>query len=138
MRDINQIRVTWQLGVLICAGLIHAATAFFLLNMLMEHSDRMTIREVMICISMMAVTFALCFIAVRSRLTNVRRSEDRDAIVNQIWMGLAGIAAAALVSGISYVFGVFSAFGSEWYLVPTGLFGVGLIVICNAMVPQDH
>jgi hypothetical protein len=62
---------------------------------------------------------------------------ERAWVLKRIALGVLVIGAAAAITAVSVFFGTFSAFGSQWYVVPTGLYLVGLVIIGRAMVPED-
>ena len=47
------------------------------------------------------------------------------------------IVGAMIATLLSYRYGTFSALGEKWYFVPTGLYLLGMVVVANAMNPEN-
>lgn len=137
MQELNKIRVTWQLAVIICALAFLPIAAIALVSVIVEPGQRGEHGVKVVCGSFIAVGLLLCLLAIRSRLSPVSGADERASILKQIGLGVLVIAAAAGLTAISYFFGTFSALGSQWYLVPSGFYVIGLVMIGKAMVPEE-
>lgn len=137
MQELNKIRVTWQLAVIVCALAFLPVAAVALISVIAEPGQRGESGVKIVCGSVIVFGVLLCVLAVRSRLSPVTSSDERISVLKLIALGVLVIAAAAGLTAVSYFFGTFSAMGSQWYLVPTGLYVAGLVMIGRAMVPDE-
>jgi Na+/melibiose symporter-like transporter len=137
LQDLNNIRVTWQLAVVVCALAVLPIAGVALVSVVVEPGQSGSNGVKTVCGAVVAVTLLLCALAVRSRLARVEVPDERLAILKQLSLGVAVIAAAGALSAISYFFGAFAAAGSQFYFVPGGLYVVGLVMIARAMVAEE-
>lgn len=128
----DQVHVTWQLATIVCALFVLPLTGLLAIDP--GHlGDVFRFAAGVVFV----LTVALCVVAVRSRLAGVSDRKARRALLTQLGNGLTIIVAAVALSFVSYAFGASTAFGPELFLVPTGLYGVGLVMIGKAMAPED-
>jgi Na+/melibiose symporter-like transporter len=137
LQDLNNIRVTWQLAVVVCALAVLPIAGVALVSVIAEPGQSGSGGVKVVCGTVVAITLLLCVLAIRSRLAPAEDAGERMAILKQLGLGVAVIAAAALVTVVSYFFGAFAAAGSQFYFIPVGLYVVGLVMVAKAMVPQD-
>src|SRR3954471_9913171 len=115
LQDLNNIRVTWQLAVVVCALAVLPAAGAGLVSVIVEPGQSGSGGVKAVCGTLVAVTLLLCVIAIRSRLAPVEDPDERSSILKQLGLGVAVIAAAAALSAVSYFLGAFSAAGSQFY-----------------------
>ena len=137
MQDLNKIRVTWQLAVVVCALAVLPIAGVGLVSVIVEPDQSGAHGVKIVCGSLVILTLLLCALAIRSRLAPVDDGDERRAILKQLGLGVAVVTAAAAVSAICYFLGAFAAAGAQFYVVPGGLYVVGLVMIARAMLPED-
>lgn len=137
MQELNEIRVTWQLAVVICTLAFLPIAAVALVSVILEPGQPGQRGVEIVCTAVIAVGLLICLMAIRSRLSSVVAAEERAFIVKKIVWGVLVIAVAAALTAVSCFFGTFSMLGSKWYMVPTGLYVIGLVLIGRAMVPTE-
>lgn len=133
MQDLN-IRVTWQMAVVISSLAVFPIAGTGLVAALIDPNEPGASKVIVIAGAVVVATLALTVWAIRSRLASEPDREERRAILKQIGRGIGGIAAAGALTAIAYFVGVVAGWGPRVYVVPTGLYFVGLIAIAKAMV----
>jgi hypothetical protein len=135
VQELNKIRVTWQLGVMLCAVPIVLVAGVALVSVLIEPGQSGDRGVKIVCGTALFVGVLLSVVAVLSRLASAF-ADERATILRRIGLGVLVIGLAAGITFVSYFFGTFSALGSQWHLVPTGIYVVGLSIIVRAMVDE--
>lgn len=137
LQELSKIRVTWQLAVIICALFFIPIAGAGLVATMIEPSQRPAHGVEAVCGLFLVIGLLLSVWAIRSRLSPVTDPDERTSILRQIGSGVLVIAAAAGLTVVSYCFTAVPAFGTHWFLYPSGLYVIGLVMIGKAMVPNE-
>lgn len=135
-RASQNIRVTWQGGILITSLIIMGAVGVFLADISMQADQRGNGSWKTFCWTTLSIGAAGCALALWSRLSKVRDADALGDIIHSLGTGLALLAGAVLLTLISHTWGIFSAFGKHWFLLPMGLYTAGLVTIASVMNPE--
>jgi hypothetical protein len=137
LQELKEIRVNWQLTVVICALVVLPIAVVGLASVIAD-ADQVGARGVkLFCGTLIPVTLLLCALAIWSRLSRISDRAGRVKALKRLGLGVLIVAAAAGLSAISYFFGTFAALGYHFYYLPTGIYVVGLGMIGTAMVSTE-
>ena len=137
LQELREIRVNWQLTVVICALVVLPISVVALTSVIAEPDQAGASGVKLVCGTLIPTTLLLCAIAIWSRLSKISDRAGRVKVLKRLGLGVFIVAAAAGLSAISYFFGTFAAFGYHFYYLPSGIYLVGLGMIGTAMVATD-
>jgi hypothetical protein len=137
VQDLRDIRVTWQMAVVICAlAVIPMAGPALIAGIVAPGPQgRGTLDHV--CAVLLVVSVLFGALAIHSHLARVNDLDHRTALAKQIGVGVSMIVVAACLTAVSFFFASFSAFGSVWFLVPSGVYFSAVVLVARAMALEN-
>lgn len=135
MPEAYEINLNWQATVVIVALLCVPGAAGLWIDLLLNpEGDTYWIKT--FCASVILVGSLLCLLAIRSRLVRTPDAKGRRAIWKRLAVGLLMIVIAVAATALSATCFSWSYDESRWFILPSGLYVVGLVSISKAMLTQ--
>jgi len=130
----DNIPLTWQAAIVgISLLLIPFAAIFIYTGRTDQQQSAQTTVIAEMCVAVLLLISAL---AMWSHLSTFPDQHERMLILKQLGLGIFLIAAAVGLTVLSHFYGTFPVFGSRHFIIPTGVFSVGVALIARALAPR--